>query len=205
MLSPMSTAPKLATYADIEALPEGLTGEIIDGELVVSPRPRARHIHSASGLSVRVGGPFGHGINGPGGWLIEVEPELSLEVDPSYRPIIPDLAGWRLAKMPGLPEDGEFRVPPDWVCEILSPSTASLDRVKKMPFYARCGIGHAWLVDPILRTLEVYRLENGRWSLLATHADDEEVRAEPFEAVTLPLSALWRVPAGARGPGETDP
>ena len=92
----MSTAPKLPSYADIETLPEGVTGEIIDGELVVSPRPRAPHIHSASGLSVRVGGPFGHGIGGPGGWLIEVEPELLLEVDANYRPVVPDLAGWRL-------------------------------------------------------------------------------------------------------------
>lgn len=198
----MSTAPKLPSYADIEALPEGVTGEIIDGELVVSPRPRAPHIESTKGLTVHLGGPFDYGIGGPGGWLIEVEPELLLEVDANYRPVVPDLAGWRLSTMPALPEDGEFRTPPDWVCEILSPSTASSDRVKKMPFYARCGIGHAWLVDPILRTLEVYRLENGRWSLLSTHSDDDEVRAEPFDAVPLPLSALWRVPAGAKPPAE---
>lgn len=186
----MSTAPKRPTYADIEALPEGWTGEILAGELFTRPRPKPPHIHSGTALSIHVGGPFGYGINGPGGWHIEAEPELILDIDPDFCPVVPDLAGWRVTRLPVLDED-HFTVVPDWVCEILSPRTAVTDRTLKMPFYARCGVGHAWLVDPILRTLEVYRLENGRWSLLGSWSDEAEVRAEPFDAIVLALGALW--------------
>ena len=186
----MSTALKRPTYADIEALPEGWTGEILAGELYTMPRPKPPHIRSASALHVKVGGPFDFGDDGPGGWRIVAEPELILDVDPDFCPVVPDLAGWRVMTLPTLDEH-HFTVVPDWVCEILSPRTAATDRTLKMPFYARCGIGHAWLVDPILRTLEAYRLENGRWSLLGSWRDDVEVRAEPFDAVPLPLGSLW--------------
>lgn len=200
----MSTALKRPTYADIEALPEGVTGEILAGELHVSPRPRAPHVHGASSLGVHLGGPFGFGINGPGGWHIEIEPELSLDVDPDFGPVAPDLAGWRESTLPVVPEDAQFTVVPDWVCEILSPRTAATDRTLKMPYYARCGVAHAWLVDPELRTLEAYRLERGLWVWLGTWRDDAAVRVEPFDAVALPLGALWkgrapRAPVGGAG------
>lgn len=188
----MTTALKRPSYADIEALPEGVTGEIIAGVLHVSPRPKPPHIHSAGALSAFVGGPFGFGRGGPGGWFIEAEPEIVLDVDPDFCPVVPDLAGWRHATMPQLPEHEQFTIVPDWVCEILSPRTAATDRSEKMPFYARCGISHAWLIDPILRTLEVYRLEGGRWLQLGVWRDDAEVYPEPFEALALPLGALWR-------------
>jgi Uma2 family endonuclease len=77
------------------------------------------------------------------------------------------------------------------VCEVLSPRTSKLDRSKKMPVYAREHVGHAWLIDPIDRVLEVHRLENGRWSLLASYIDDAIVRAEPFDAIELELGRLW--------------
>ena len=130
---------------------------------------------------------FDSGRSGPGGWWILAEPELHLGPDV----LVPDLAGWRRARMPHVPETAYFPLAPDWVCEILSPSTASLDRAKKLAIYAREGVGHAWLMDPIARTLEVLRLEGGRWSILVTHAGDDMVRVEPFEAIEFGLGEFW--------------
>jgi len=105
--------------------------------------------------------------------------------------LVPDLAGWRRTRLPRLPDAAYFSVFPDWVCEVLSPSTASLDRVKKLAIYAREQVGHAWLVDPAARTLEVLRLEAGRWTILATHAGADVVRAEPFADIDMELASLW--------------
>ena len=134
-----------------------------------------------------LGPPFDEGRGGPGGWRILDEPELHL----GEHALVPDLAGWRLERMPRLPETAYFALAPDWVCEVLSPSTAQLDRAKKLRVYAEYGVKHAWLVDPLARSLEVLRLEHGRWSLLDTHAGNAVVRAEPFEAIELELGALW--------------
>ena len=76
---------------------------------------------------------------------------------------VPDLADWRRQRMPYVPEGHRFEVVPDWVCEILSPSTASKDREVKMPLYARYGVPYAWLIDPGQQTLEAYRLDDGTW------------------------------------------
>ena len=53
---------------------------------------------------------------------------------------------------------------------------------------------HLWLLDPLVRTLEVLRLENGRWVVLATHGDSDVVRVEPFDAIEIGLSTLWPDP-----------
>ena len=180
-----------ATYADIEALPDHVVGEIIAGELVVSPRPAPLHTHAASVLGGFIVGPFGRGAGGPGGWRIEFEPELRLGVDPEFDPIVPDFAGWRRETMPSLPTTAWFGIAPDWVCEVLSPSTAAVDRAEKMPFYARARVGHAWLVDPILTTLEVYRLDGESWRMVKTYRGDVTIRAEPFEAVEIDLVWVW--------------
>ena len=135
-------------------------------------------------------GPYNHGRGGPGGWRILDEPELHLGSDVT----VPDLAGWRRARMPGLPETAYFALAPDWVCEVVSPSTALLDRTKKLRIYAREGVGHCWIVDPVVRTLEVLRLESGRWTISATHAGNEVVRVEPFDAIDLELPLLWDEP-----------
>jgi Uma2 family endonuclease len=192
IVSTMSDAArKRPTYADIEALPSHLRGEILGGELVVSPRPAPPHARAASAL----GGvlyPFDRdGGHGPGGWWIDDEPELHLDVDPDFSVVIPDLGGWRTENLPVLPETAAYTVRPDWVCEVLSPSTAADDRKLKMPFYAAAGVPHLWLVDPLAMTLESFRLERGRWLLLHTWAGEDLVRAEPFEALELRLSALW--------------
>jgi Uma2 family endonuclease len=178
-----------ATYADIEALPENVVGEIIDGELFVQPRPAMPHASAASNLGGMLFGPFRLGNGGPGGWIIIDEPELHLGSAPDV--LVPDIAGWRRSRLPEVPSTPALTLAPDWVCEVLSPSTAIKDRKRKMPIYAREGVGHVWLLDPVLKTLEVFRLESSRWILVDTFAEDERVRAEPFDALELELSIVW--------------
>lgn len=185
----MSTAPsrRRATYEDILALPPDVTGQIVDGEPFVSPRPANPHATASSTLGMDIGSAYQRGRGGPGGWWIVDEPEIHLGSDV----VVPDLAGWRRGRLPAIPPEAYFSLAPDWVCEVLSPSTASFDRVKKMRVFAREGVGHACLVDPAARTLEVYRLAEGRWVLLSAHEGTETVRAEPFEEVEVALADLW--------------
>ena len=177
-----------ATYDDILALPENLVGEILGGNLYTYPRPAPRHARAYSSITGTLWGPFDHGSGGPGGWWIIDEPELHLGSDV----IVPDIAGWRRQRMPSLPETAWFEQAPDWVCEILSPSTANTDRAIKMPIYARENVEYLWLVDPDARTLEAYRLhDDGHWLLLATLKDNDPVTQPPFDAITFPLNTLW--------------
>jgi Uma2 family endonuclease len=180
-------AKKPATYEDIIELPENRVGEIVDDELFVSPRPGGRHAQAASVLGAELITPFGRGKAGPGGWWILVEPELHLGRDV----MVPDLAGWRRERMPQIRDEPFFTLAPDWICEILSPSTARLDLSRKLPKYAHASVTHAWTIDPALKTLQVFRLENKHWSLATAFSGEEMVRAEPFDAVELDLSALW--------------
>jgi Uma2 family endonuclease len=183
----MKPPDKKATYADLMQVPDTRVAEIVDGQLITSPRPASPHTLAASSLGVELAGPFQKGRGGPGGWWILDEPELHLGPDV----LVPDLAGWRRERMPSVPDVPAFTLSPDWICEVLSPSTESLDRARKMRIYARERVAHAWLVNPIARTLEVYRLETAGWLLLATHSSDAIVRAEPFDAVAIDLLDLW--------------
>jgi Uma2 family endonuclease len=190
MMQPMPRVPPFdrpATYDDLKALPDIQVAEIVDGELHASPRPAPRHARAGSLLGGRLIPPFDDGRGGPGGWWILDEPELHLGPDV----LVPDLAGWRRVRMPRMPATAYFPLAPDWVCEVLSPSTAQLDRARKLAIYAREQVAHAWLVDPLARTLEVLRLEHGRWTILGTHVNDEVVHAEPFIELPLELGALW--------------
>jgi Uma2 family endonuclease len=196
-----------ATYADLVAVPEHLVAELIDGELIVSPRPATPHAFASSSMGADLFVRFGRGGGGdeaPGGWWILDEPELSLGGDA----LIPDLGGWRRERVPVFPNVPRFELAPDWVCEVVSPSTARTDRMKKMAVYARERVGHVWLVDPLAQTLEVFRLEGGRWVVVEVYGGDMAVRAEPFEAVGIELKHWWPpepAPAGAAGAaaGET--
>lgn len=181
------TKSRPATFADIEALPANMVGQIVFGVLHAHPRPTPKHARSSSRLGGELDGPFDRGHGGPGGWIILDEPELHL----GAHVVVPDLAGWRRARMPKLPETAYFELPPDWVCEVLSPSTARLDRTDKLTVYAEFGVGHVWLVDPDLKTLEVFALTEGKWLLAATFKDAEPVSAQPFAVHTFPLDVLW--------------
>ena len=176
-----------ATYEDLLAVPETLVAEIIDGELYTSPRPAVPDAIATGGLSAGLVRAFDWGRDGPGGWWILVEPELHL----SENVLVPDLAGWRRSRVPDLPRGASLEIAPDWVCETLSPSTEQLDRGKKQALYAREGVAHLWLINPLIETLEAYRLDGHRWVLLTTHAGDALVKVEPFDAVAVELWRLW--------------
>jgi Uma2 family endonuclease len=186
----MSRAAHFKTlYEAIEALPEGVTGEILHGQLHTQPRPAMRHAAAASNLVTELIGPYSRGRGGPGGWWIIVEPELHFVRDTEV--LVPDLAGWRRERMPELPPDQRCESVPDWICEILSPSTRSKDREIKMPLYARYGVAHAWLVDPDAQTLEAYELRGAQWAPLAAYGADDTPAAAPFEAAAFRVADLW--------------
>jgi Uma2 family endonuclease len=188
-MEPMTRLPpRTATYDDLLALPEHVVGEIVDGELHVSPRPAPVHSVAASAIGEELGPPFKRGRGGPGGWVILFEPELHLGEDV----LVPDLAGWRRERMPEVPlAPAYFTVAADWVCEVLSPSTARLDRTRKLAAYARNRVSHVWFVDALAQTLEVLRLDGDTYRIVLSAAGAERIRAEPFDAIELDLAILW--------------
>lgn len=192
----MGKGKKPATYEDIEALPVGWVGEILGDELVASPRPAMPHARVIWALGAFLGPAFD--VDQPGirgGWWLLSEPELHLGRDI----VVPDLAGWRRERMPdpAFMDEPFSTVAPDWLCEVLSPSTESVDRTRKLPLYHRAGVSHVWLIDPLTRTLELHRRREQGWSLVASHTGDAEILAEPFDALPLKLGTLWLPRAGA--------
>jgi Uma2 family endonuclease len=177
------------TEAEYEKLPEGTPAAILDGELVVLPRPRPEHTRAAGRLYGELEGPFDRARSGPGGWLLLVEPELHLGPRPDK--LAPDLSGWRRERLPTRPSQAAISIAPDWVCEVLSPGGEGIDRVRKARIYCREAVMHYWIVDPVQQTLEVMRNERGRWLIVETHEASERVRAEPFDAIELDLAAVF--------------
>lgn len=178
-----------ATYDDLVELPENVVGEIIGGELYATPRPRLRHALTHGALQALLHREFHQGAGGPGGWWIVPEPELHLGPDT----VVPDLAAWRVSRLAEIPDVPFMTLAPDWLCEIASPSTARLDRAKKLPVYAAARVGHVWIVDPAARTLEVLALDpaHGQWRLAGAFSDADVVRAEPFADTPLAIAPLW--------------
>jgi Uma2 family endonuclease len=188
-------ATRRATWADLEALPDDVVGELIRGVLYSMPRSRALHQNAGSVVGAELNGPFQRGRGGPGGWWILDEPGIALaELD--VEEVVPDIAGWRRERLPQLPE-GQITIAPDWVCEILSPSTRRHDQRVKRPLYASAGVLWMWLVDVDARTVVASRNEGGRWVEIGVWADDEAMRAEPFESHEISLSDLWPQPTKA--------
>lgn len=184
-----SALPQPSLYAQLEALPENCVGEILDGRLYTQPRPAPPHLQAATRLGSILDATFGNKYGTRGGWRILAEPEIhflrKIEVD------VPDVAAWRLARMPRLPRTAFIEIVPDWVCEVLSPNTAGKDRSIKMPIYARFGVPFAWLIDPDARTLEAFALTDGAWTPVGRFGGTETVAAQPFDASAFPLDWLW--------------
>jgi Uma2 family endonuclease len=188
----MAEPKRRATYDELMQVPEWKVAEIIDGELIVSPRPATPHAHVGTGLGSDLwsyfNGPPGN-PDRPGGWWLLFEPELHFGDDV----LVPDLAAWRRDRLPVLPNAAFITQPPDWVCEVISPSTGRIDRARKMGIYAREGVAHLWFVDPLARTLETYRVgdEERRWIVVENFGGDDVVHAVPFDAVALDLARWW--------------
>ncbi|MCU0757088.1 MAG: Uma2 family endonuclease [Xanthomonadales bacterium] len=186
----MNTAHKLASYEDVLAAPDTVVAELIHGALYQMPRPAPKHAHATLAVGSLLSPPFGRGRGGPGDWVFLIEPELHL----GPHVLVPDLAAWRRERLPELPAEAHIDVAPDWVCEVLSPSTARHDRSVKMPVYAAERVAFAWLIDVQAQTLEAYeRDERGRWVLLQTFAGSDTVYPPPFHALPFALQELWSV------------
>ena len=181
--------PKPSLYEALCALPEGIRGEIVNGRLHAQPRPTGPHALASSRLGSDIEGPYSRGRGGPGGWWIIDEPESHFIRDREVE--VPDLAGWRKTRMPRLPDGHRFEVVPDWVCEVLSPSTKRTDREEKMSVYASFGVSYAWLVDPETHTLEAYAAAQGSWRPLGIFRGDDCVRVAPFDTIAIHLADLW--------------
>ena len=178
-----------ATYDNVLAAPEHKVAEILDGELFLSPRPAFPHARASSRLGAALDAFDEEGSSParPGGWIFLIEPELHFGSDV----VVPDIAGWRRERMPRVPNVPWFELAPDWLCETLSPSTARIDRTRKLAIYAREGVRHVWLVDPLQRTLEVLALDGTRWFVAENHGGNDVVRAAPFAAMEIELARLW--------------
>jgi Uma2 family endonuclease len=181
-------AKEKSAYQDLYGLPENKIGEIIGGELYATPRPSPSHSNVESGLQTIIRGAYQYGWRGgPGGWIILFEPELRMGEDI----VVPDLAGWRKERLPRPPETNWIEIRPDWICEVLSPGTAKLDKNRKMPLYAEYSVPFLWLIDPSAKTLDVFTLSSQQWILVSSYAEDDKLRAVPFEAIEIDLTDLW--------------
>ncbi len=183
-------ARRPASYDDVLQAADNVVAEVLGGDLYTSPRPAGPHAEAASVLGMDLGGAFHRGRGGPGGWIILFEPELHLAHDI----LVPDLAGWLRSRLPAVPAAPFLDLPPDWTCEVVSPGGERLDRERKLPIYARERVPHVWLVDPLERMVEVYRLDGDGYRLVVTRGGSERVRLEPFAAIELELDALWPTP-----------
>lgn len=186
----MSTAERILREDD-----PGVTVEILRGIKFMSPRPALVHAEVAHQLASNLENLFGwrkkrkSGGGKDAGWVLLIEPELHLEG--AGKAIVPDIAGWRKPRLPMIPRQAALTLAPDWVCEVLSERTESIDRRLKLPIYHEAGVGHAWLVDPLLQTLEVFQRGERAWMLLGTFGGEDKVRPEPFADAELELAEIW--------------
>lgn len=178
---------KLATYDDVLAAPPHMVAEVLNGELHLHPRPLWQHGNATSVLGSDINSAFQRGRGGPGGWWITIEPEIHL----GSQIVVPDIAGWRKERLPGGPVGPFATIAPDWVCEVLSPSTRTHDLTTKREIYGQHGVGHLWFVDPDAKTLEAFALRDGAWVLIAALSGEADVSVAPFDAITFPLGELW--------------
>ncbi len=185
----MSAQPKFTLYEQLQQLPAHLTGELLNGQLHAVPRPSWAHGQVETALSSDLHQAYGRGRGGLGGWWIIIEPEIHFVVNQEI--MVPDIAGWRRERLPKPSATQKITTVPDWICEILSPSTKSKDREVKMPLYAHYGVSFAWLVDPLARTLEALECVAGNWQLLGQWSEDDQVTVKPFSEISIFLSDLW--------------
>lgn len=189
--------PRKATYQDVLDAPPNMVAQLIDGELYLQSRPAGSHVWASGTLHTALNGKFGDFEDRPGGWVILHEPELHL----GENVIVPDIAGWRVENLPEIPATAKFDIVPDWICEVLSPSTRNRDLGPKREISSYQGVGHLWIVSPVARTLQVFELSGGEWLLITTLEGMVAISVPPFENLNVPLSRLWRGHARSRSKG----
>lgn len=178
-----------ATWADILATPDdGLTYEILSGQLEAQPRKYPRHSFAVTRIIAQLFRPFDRGEAGPGGWWLL--PATDVMLGP-HDFVAPDVVGWRRARVQRFPEEQPITVRPDWICEVLDPRCEARDRVRKADLYLDSGIPHYWIVDSAERTLEAFAAREGFWVRLGAWTDGSSVRIPPFEAVEIDISGLY--------------
>ena len=180
---------KRTTYQDVLDAPDNKVAELINGKLYLMSRPTMPHATASSRLGMIIGNPYDMGTGGPGDWRILFEPELHIIRDVEV--LVPDLAGWRRERMPEVADGHRMTLMPDWVCEVLSPSTRKVDLVEKRPIYARAGVNHLWLVDPSDQSLDAFERQGDAWVQIASLQGDDAVCVPPFDAITFNLTSLW--------------
>jgi Uma2 family endonuclease len=186
MPAPAKLLKKGARYDDLCRVPDRFIAEILDGDLYASPRPALPHARATTVLLSRLGAVFDLGDE-PGGWIMLFAPELHFGNDV----LVPDIAGWRRERLPSVPDVAYLTLAPDWICEVVSPATETIDRGQKLRIFTREGVASAWFVDPLRQSLEVLALESGRVVQIEAHHGSVRVSARPFAAIELELSALW--------------
>jgi Uma2 family endonuclease len=174
--------------------------EVLDGKVVAPTRPTPDALAVKQALAAELASTLG-GATGRVGWSIFTDPQLRLH----QNVVMPDLAGWRKARLPRPPMDNRFASVPDWVCEVLTPASAVLDRTRKLGVYASQAVCWVWLIDPRHRTVEVLWLEGDEWVLAGAFGGDDRVRISPFDGIELDLGVLWRAGGASLAPGFQTP
>ncbi|MBI5610164.1 MAG: Uma2 family endonuclease [Deltaproteobacteria bacterium] len=176
----------LWTWEDIVHLPETEQPEIIGGRPFARATPRGTHGRIVGKLYAQVDRADGVGLRD--GWWISIDPCVRLS---PHAIVGPDLAGWRKANLPELPDDWPLDVRPDWVCEVLSPGNAHYDRNTKAQLYASAGIPWYWLVDPTERYVEVLELDADKWRIHGCFAEGEVPVLPPFGEFAIDVGQLF--------------
>lgn len=186
-----SAAKRHATVEDFLAIPEAERfHELVDGEIIRKADPTGEHGDSQSWVAGWLKLPFQRppGRGGPGGWWIETEVEVQLATGDVVRP---DVTGWRRDRVPERPVGSPAEHRTDWICEVLSPSNASHDRVRKLGLYHRVEVPHYWIADPREESLTVMRWSPDGYVTVLAARRGETVRAEPFDAIEIEVGTLF--------------
>lgn len=181
-------ARKRVTLSEFLSRDEGERIELVRGSVVEKASPSGEHSSAQGGIVRRVGYTFDRKPGGrwPGGWWFFVELNVQLGEELPR----PDVCGYRRARLAQKPAGRVVTIAPDWVCEVLSPSNATIDRVEKLQTYFSAGVPHYWLVDPLEGSLEIFRRTDLAYALVQSAHRGQRLRPEPFDAMEFSVDEL---------------
>ncbi len=185
------SAKRLATYDDLLALPDDVRGQVVAGEVIVSPSPTPLHQSVLAEIYSELRGPFQRGRGGPGGWWLIPDVDVRFGPHDIFRP---DISGWRRESVPEFPMKRPVIQRPDWVCEGLSPRTAVVDQGIKRNVYASAGVPWYWLVEPANRSLTVLRLSPEGYVMEVVVGESDSAHLPPFDAIECEVALFFPPP-----------